>query len=88
MGAKYANAQQALAEFQANGTPIPVDSQLSFLDAKLVMFIAMAIFALAFVVLSVMYIPRTQPKRVRLPAQLLPVSRKTSIALSLSAISS
>ena len=57
MGAKYANAQQALAEFQANGTPIPVDSQLSFLDAKLVMFIAMAIFALAFVVLSVMYIP-------------------------------
>ena len=57
MGAKYANAQAALEAFTTNGTPIPVESQLGFLDASLVMFIAMAIFAAAFIVLSIAKLP-------------------------------
>ena len=69
MGAKYAKAQAALEAFTTNGTPIPAESQLSFLDASLVMSIAMAIFALAFVVLSVTKLPEPVQETVSVKAK-------------------
>ncbi len=69
MGAKYANAQAALEEFTTNGTPIPAESQLGFLDAKLVMFIAMAIFVAAFLILTFSKLPEPTQNTVKVSAQ-------------------